>query len=112
MKKWLLLILSITVFSSLYAEKHYTFSTNLEKAYEKIMELKLKEAGQLIEQERRVNPSNLMSEFLADYIDYYTLLVNGGTSKFKKLERNKNIRLKKWKVAISYLLTICIQKPK
>ncbi len=95
MKKWLLVLSSVLFFSSAYAEKNYTFNNNLKKAYEKIMQLKLEEANQIIKSERRSNPSNLMNEFIADYIDYYSLLVNGSSSQFKKLERNKDIRLKK-----------------
>jgi hypothetical protein len=95
MKKYLLILSSLLIFSSAYAEKNYTFNSNLEKAYEKIMQLKLKEASQIIKSERSSNPDNLMNEFMADYIDYYTLLVNGSASKFKKLEKNKEIRLKK-----------------
>lgn len=95
MKKYLLVLSSILVFSSAYAEKNYTFNSNLEKAYEKIMQLKLEEASQIIESERSSNPDNLMNEFIADYIDYHTLLVNGSEDKFNKLEGNKDIRLEK-----------------
>ncbi len=95
MKKITLLAVLLVFSQILFAEKHYKFTTTVEAAYKSALALKFNEAKQLLAKERKENPENLMPYFVEDYIDFYTLLVDGSTAKFKKLSKNKSARIDK-----------------
>lgn len=79
-----------------FASNDYLLTNNLKKAYQRINELKFSEAERLLAQEKRINPNNLMIDFVEDYIDFYALLVNGSTAEFKKRSDNKSRRLNRF----------------
>ena len=93
MKKAILLFLTILIFQPTFAKKTFEFNANIKEAYQNIMDLKFKRAESIIQLERQKNPNNLMSDFMEDYIDYYSILVDGSEAKFKKLSSNKSKRL-------------------
>lgn len=82
---------------TLSATPYYQFSRRTTAAYERAFELRLDEARQLLRQEQQSAPSNLMVELVADYIDFYELMIDGSASKFKQLEGNKSKRLNRLK---------------
>ena len=97
MFKYTLVIFLITVFSSAVSAKYdYVLNNNLKTAYQKINQLRFDEANVILTNERKANPENLMVDFVEDYIDFYTLLVNGSTASFNKLSANKARRMKRF----------------
>ncbi len=78
------------------ADKHYRFNANLQTAYQKVLDLRFDEANKILQSERKRDPNNLIIDFVEDYIDFYTLLTDGSSEQFKKLESNKSKRLKRF----------------
>ena len=97
MFRYTLVIFLIVTFSSTASAKYdYILNNNLKIAYEKINQLRFDEAKIILSKERKANPKNLMVDFVEDYIDFYTLLVNGSTTSFSKLSANKSRRMKRF----------------
>ena len=97
MFRYTLVIFLITAFSSTVSAKYdYILNNNLKTAYLKINQLRFDEAKIILAKERKSNPENLMVDFVEDYIDFYTLLVNGNTASFNKLSSNKAARMKRF----------------
>ncbi len=86
---WLMLFLICPI--SLFA--NFDFNTNCLKAYQYIFELKLNAARQLLDNERKTNPSNAIVPLLDNYADYFYLLTTESKTEFERLERNKSKRL-------------------
>ncbi len=75
----------------LYA--NFDFNANCLKAYQQIFELKLSNARQLLQAEKKVNPDNGIVLMLENYIDYFYLLTSDSKSEFDRLQQNKSRRL-------------------
>jgi hypothetical protein len=85
------------MFSSAVSAKYdYVLNNNLKTAYQKINQLRFDEAKSILAKERKADPENLMVDFVEDYIDFYTLLVNGSTSSFNRLSKNKDRRMQRF----------------
>ena len=67
---WVFLFSSISLFSQ------YNFSPGCQKAYQEIIELRFREARQLIAAERSSDAGNLIPFYLENYIDYLTLFIS------------------------------------
>ena len=97
MFKYTLIIFLVTIFSSTASAKYdYILNNNLKTAYQKVNQLRFNEAKTILAKERKANPENLMVDFVEDYIDFYTLLVNGSTTSFNQLAPNKAKRMKRF----------------
>ncbi len=95
MKKLYTLILLIYIFSPLAtAEKRFEFTPQATKAYQKVMSLRFDAARLDIAQIKNTDPDNQIVYFIENYIDFFTVFINENKSEFKKLERNKNARIK------------------
>lgn len=76
---------------ALYA--NFDFNANCLKAYQHIFELKLSNARQLLQAEKKINPHNGIVVMLENYIDYFYLLASDSKSEFDRLQQNKSRRL-------------------
>lgn len=97
MFRYTLIIFLVTIFSSTVSAKYdYILNNNLKTAYQKINQLRFNEAKAILAEEHQANPENLMVDFIEDYIDFYTLLVNGSSSLLEQLSPNKDKRMKRF----------------
>ena len=96
MFRWILILVCSTIATSSFAKYDYVLNNNLKNAYKKITALRFTEAKAILAKERKANTQNLMVDFMEDYIDFYTLLVNGSTSTFNKLSPNKEKRIARY----------------
>lgn len=90
----LFLLISILLFTW-NANASLVYNSNCIKAYRKIISLRIAEGKQLIELERKSNPSNSIPLFLENYIDFMTLLTRENRSEFEELKIARASRVKK-----------------
>lgn len=90
----LFLLISLSQFAlfNLTAQS-FNFNENCQNAYKEILSLRLQSGQQLLQQERKQQPENLVSELLANYIDVLTIFISENEKVFHRLENNKDIRL-------------------
>jgi tetratricopeptide (TPR) repeat protein len=62
----------------------YDFNANCRKAYEEIIQLKVVTGSQLLEEEKKAHPDNLIPYFLDNYIDFFTLFFNEDPVEFRR----------------------------
>lgn len=93
MQKLLLSVCFFFLFSFSSQGKKFDFNVRCQDAYDKIMRLQLSDAQLLITNEMTDNPDNLIPYFLENYIDFFTVFLNENTNEFKRLAKNKDIRL-------------------
>ena len=84
-----LLLFSLTV----NAEKKFDFNSQCLQAYKEIIKLKLDAGQQLITEEKRNNPDNLIPYFLENYIDFFELFFNEDPAVYKAKFANQHKRL-------------------
>lgn len=85
----------LITFEQLKANNYFEINSGIERAYNTIHELRLKEGQRIIDSLKLIEPRNMMVYFIEDYIDFYTIFINEDYSEFKTLEKNKNHRLSK-----------------
>jgi len=95
--RWAALLLIVVGFVSadLAAAPYFEFTDNAKKAYQNALSLQFDKARALLNQERVTNPDNLITDFVENYIDFFTVFINEDYSEFEKLEPNKTARLKR-----------------
>ncbi len=71
----------------------FSYNHNLLEAQKLIAQLRLKKAAEILESERKINPDNAAIDYLANYIDFYTLFMNQDEEELKRLEPNKSVRI-------------------
>jgi len=73
----------------------YTFDFNEDcrKAYADIVRLKLYSGRQILDQEKKLHPANLIPYFLDNYIDFFTLFFNEDPAEYKLRKPNLEKRL-------------------
>ena len=77
----LLFLLVITKSSFAY----FDFTVNCRKAHQLIMNLQLTEAQQLIDDEKRGNPSNIIPYYLESYKDFFSIIISQDKPTFDRL---------------------------
>lgn len=92
MKKFLLILL---VFLSLnfHSKANFDFNSNCKQAYKAIFDLRLGDARNLIQKEKRQNPNNGITILLDNYVDYFTLLASENKVDYERLKKLKSSRL-------------------
>ena len=91
-KLHLFLFLLLSSYFSL--ANHFEFTPLATDAYRKAMSLRFDEAQKDIDQIKREDPENQIVYFIENYIDFFTVFINEDKEEFKRLENNKNYRLK------------------
>ncbi|MEM6965299.1 MAG: hypothetical protein AAF573_11070 [Bacteroidota bacterium] len=90
----LYVLLILLSYSLQVSANYFEFTPLATEAYEKAMSLRFEEARKDLEQLRSDEPQNTIVHFIENYIDFFTIFINEDKSEFKRLERNKNPRLK------------------
>jgi hypothetical protein len=70
-------------------------TANCKHAYQAIFKLKLSEGKQLLDREKKENPSNYLPYFIENYIDFLKLFINDNEKLYKSIEPNVKARLEK-----------------
>ncbi len=71
----------------------FDFNPQCLKAYREIFALRLTNARNLIEIEKKKNPQNAIPYLLDNYVDYFNIITTENKSEFEKLKNNKSPRL-------------------
>lgn len=89
------LILSWSVAASGQTPVSYTYDFNAgcRRAYDEIIKLKLNTGQQILEDEKKAHPGNLIPYFLDNYIDFFTLFFNEDPAEFKRRKPSLEQRL-------------------
>lgn len=87
----LILLLSGSSMASPYT---YTYTDNCARAYDHFMSLHLAEGRQIITQEQKSDPNNLMAVYVADYEDCIPLLINCDIDEYARRAGPMDKRLK------------------
>ncbi len=74
---------------------YFDYNNRCKQAYESIMSLRINEGTQLLNQELKEHPQNLIPVMLADYADLLVLVLNGDKTQYNRLKNNLDIRLLK-----------------
>ena len=72
----------------------FDFNANCLKAYQYELAMHFTEANQLLAEERKNNPANLLPTYLADYEDCLTLMLNCDMADYERRAGKMDIRLK------------------
>lgn len=65
-------------------QKHFDFNARCQEAYREIIQLKPDAGQQLLDAEKKRDPSNLIPLFLENYIDFFTLFFNEDPSEYQR----------------------------
>lgn len=84
-------------FSGLYGQTFLKMSDELQEAYKDISSLKIESGKQKMLEVRLREPNNVMTYYIENYIDFFTLFIQEDPQLYKKLLPNRNIRLQKIK---------------
>ena len=94
MKKSILLILTLLIFSRFAsAIPTFTMNSNCKNAYLAIMDMRFSQGQQLLNNEKKNNPNNLIVYYLENYIDLIKLNIEGVPQDYKSMSSNKAVRL-------------------
>jgi len=72
----------------------YDFNPNCTQAYHEILALRFSEASMLIAREKLAAPSNLVPVYLANYMDFLTLVIGEDRQQYDRLKDRKGQRIK------------------
>ncbi|MGN6511366.1 MAG: tetratricopeptide repeat protein [Chitinophaga sp.] len=74
-------------------QKKFEFNTRCQQAYDAIMQLRLNSGLQLLEEEKRTNPDNLIPYFIENYADFFILFFNEDPAVYARQRKQRAIRL-------------------
>lgn len=89
--------LTITLGDLSGQEFYFDYNTECRQIYEQIIDLKLNSARQGILEMSQNDAQNLARLHLENYIDFFDIFINEDYENFKKLEKNKDQRIKQLK---------------
>lgn len=85
--------LFLVVFSIGSSAQSFDFNDNCRKAYNAIIALRLDEGQQLLHQEQKLHPDNLIPVYLENYIDFLSVYTSDSRQLYSKLHGNKDLRM-------------------
>jgi tetratricopeptide (TPR) repeat protein len=74
--------------------QNYLMDSNTSKAYKEILQLRLVDANQSLVVAKQTTPSNLMTIYIEDYVDFLKLIIDENENDFKRLLPIRENRLK------------------
>ena len=89
-----IMVFFISAFSN---GQNFDFNSRCNEAYQDILALRFTDGKNLLEQEKKENPSNLIPYFVENYIDFLKTYINEDEAEYKLLEKNRDVRLDKLK---------------
>ena len=78
----------------LSADGHFEYTPKAKTAYQKAISLQFSEARRLVAQIKYEDPENLIVYQIENYIDFFTVFINENKEEFKRLEKNKDYRIR------------------
>lgn len=72
----------------------FSLTTDIQIAYDLIFELRLKEASAKLKAMQSRNPDNLMTHYVADYIDFFTVMIDDDIEKYQAIKSDRDMRLR------------------
>lgn len=91
----ILIILLLLPVGQLTAAKYFDFSLAARDTYHKITSLRFVEAHAALDALQRSEPDNLMTIYLENYLDFFTVFVNDNKAEYQRLAKNMEPRLDK-----------------
>jgi len=89
--RWLGTLLATVAFST--AQAKFVVTENCQQAYSCILQLRLKEASALLDNERKSNPSNSLVLLLDNYWEYFNLIASDRLEDYELMKRSVPRRL-------------------
>lgn len=74
---------------------YFKWTPLAKQAYQNVINLRFKEAKSQIAQFKIEEPNNYIIYYVENYIDFFTIYITEDEEEFKRLEKNKDIRLAK-----------------
>jgi len=81
--------------SCVFGQGYFKETQAIRDAYTDIVHLKLDSAKDQVAVIKKDDPNNLLILHLENYIDFFTVFLNEEKEEFKRLEKNKKLRLRK-----------------
>lgn len=94
---FILMVCLLPSFHAFGQTSYFEYSERAKKAYNNILSLKFKEAAINLAELKSEEPENLVIHHLENYVDFLKVFINEEETEFKRLEKNKQIRLNKIK---------------
>ena len=94
------LLISMLVFipfSATLGQGHFELTDDIREAYQLAISLKKEQALDKIDEIKKTDPGNLMVYHIENYVDFFDVFINEDEEIFKKLEKNKDLRIDKIK---------------
>lgn len=76
--------LLLSIYASASGQKAFEFNERCKQAYSAITQFRFEKGQVLLNQEKQLNPNNLIPVFLENYIDFFVLFFNEDPSEYKK----------------------------
>jgi len=98
MKKCTPMVFLLAAFFQLpavWAAKYFDFSPAVRDAYQKAISLRVAESQAGLEALKTSEPDNLMTLYVANYVDFVTVFANENQAEYSRLSRNMEPRLDK-----------------
>lgn len=83
------------LFFCLIVQGQYAFNDRCQEAYKSILNLRFDQARVSLQEEKRLNTSNLIPVYLENYIDFLTLFIGENRVQFDQLKDNRSDRIEK-----------------
>lgn len=80
-------------FSISAQQKKYDFNARCQQAYDAVMQLRLDTGRELLDEEKRTNPDNLIPHFIDNYIDFFELFFNEDAALYAQRKKTRSPRL-------------------
>lgn len=100
-QRFLLSCIFVFCFALASLAESFEFNDNCRKAYNAIVSLHLAEGEQLLAQEQKKNPDNLIAVYLENYIDFLKIYTSDSRNLYNKLQGNKDLRIEMLKAGDS-----------
>ena len=92
MRKFLL-ILAVALTSQFSVKAAFVFDNNCVDAYKAILDLRMNDAGALLQKEKQQNPQNGIIILLENYVDYFSLSASESRQDYDRLIDNRAARI-------------------
>jgi len=92
MNKILTFLIATFIISTSAFSQVVIVNSNCQNAYVDILSLKFDDAQKRINEEKQVNPDNVITDYLENYIDFLKITISEDENLFKEIEDNIQIR--------------------
>jgi len=83
--------------SPVFSQNYYSLNSDLKRAYDNIIMLKLETGQKILDSLKIFQPENMAVYHIENYVDFFRIFINEDYNEFSILEKNKSKRLEKLK---------------